>query len=104
MDLSEISNLAPLGGASVLLVYLLRLISYERGRWIRERATLRDECAADLDRLVAEMDRRQAANDRLVGELRERIDDLKERNKDLHDSFAGLVAELKELKARGSDE
>lgn len=69
MELSDIQNLIPLGGASVLLIYLLRLIQYERSRWIRERATLLQECRDVIAEKNAEMDRRAAEQDRFVAAI-----------------------------------
>lgn len=50
MEPADITNLLPLGGASVLLVYLLRIIAYERGRWISEREALIEEHRQEMER------------------------------------------------------
>lgn len=85
MDPAQLTNLLPLGGASVLLIYLLRIISYERGRWIRERATLNEECRAQLGlrdaeivRLNAELDRREADFERHLSRLDRRYEVLRQ--------------------------
>lgn len=40
MDPSSISELLPLGGAGVLLIYLLKILIAERRYWVTERANL----------------------------------------------------------------
>jgi len=42
MDVSALTGLLPLGGASVLLIYLLQIWLTERKSWQRERAMLYD--------------------------------------------------------------
>lgn len=91
MDPAGLSNLLPLGGASVLLIYLLRLISYERQRWIRERATLIQECRDSIKLKDAEMARRDKENDRILQQWRDRFDQLRkdyERLIELHEQSA----------------
>lgn len=43
MDPSSISELLPLGGAGVLLIYLLRILIAERRYWVTERNNLNAE-------------------------------------------------------------
>ena len=40
MDPSNISQLLPLGGAGVLLIYLLKILIAERHYWVTERENL----------------------------------------------------------------
>lgn len=58
-------ELLPLGAAATLLVYLLRLIQYERVRWIKERASLIAEHRAELDRRELELARAETRYDAL---------------------------------------
>lgn len=74
MDTSTLTELLPLGGASVLLIYLLRLISYERARWIRERATLIEECRTAVALKDADIERRERDHEKHLEQWRERYD------------------------------
>lgn len=67
----------PLGGASVLLIYLLRMIAYERGRWIRERQTLISEHRIEIEYRDAELARREEECERHLKEWRDRYDSLR---------------------------
>lgn len=78
MDLSQLPALMPLGGASVLLVYLLRMIAYERERWIRERQVLIEEHRAEMALRDVELARHDAECEKNMAQWRTRYDTLME--------------------------
>lgn len=76
----DVSSLLPLGGASVLLIYLLRIWMVEQRRWGQERAQLiaehrshiadrEAEFIRDINRLRARVAELEADNDRLRSNL-----------------------------------
>lgn len=111
MEIGELQNFLPLGGASVLLVYLLRLISYERSRWIKERATLIHECRDETEalrneiarhrndfdlyiaRLVAEGERRDESNRIYIGQLKASLAELRVDYVQMKDRYLALMKE-----------
>lgn len=54
MDLQVLAQLIPLGGVSVLLIYLLGLLMTERASWVRERAVMIDEWNQERARMREE--------------------------------------------------
>lgn len=49
MEFNGLSELLPLGGASALLVYLLRILISERRYWVTDRARLVEQHAKEKE-------------------------------------------------------
>jgi len=82
MDVANFSELLPLGGAGVLLIYLLRILISERRYWVQERDRLvrkNDEQRDHYEReLLAKEEywrKRLAESDRRFYGIGERRDD-----------------------------
>lgn len=93
-SLDGLSDILPLGGASVLLVYLLRLIGYERSRWIREREELITEFRLDIAARDADIDRREKDHEYHMQQWRQRYEELRS-------DYDRLQAELRHLRGGG---
>jgi cell division protein FtsB len=78
---AEIIQLAPLGGATVLLIVLLRMVMAERALWSTERKAMIKEHQHDLDQQAADL---LKMNDRLrarVTDLERQVDEARARER-----------------------
>lgn len=87
MDLASVAQLIPLGGVSVLLIYLLGLLMTERASWVRERAVMIDEWNEERARMRAE---HRADMDRATADLNRNLDHLRSRVLELEGEVASL--------------
>lgn len=69
VDPSSLGELLPLGGASVLLIYLLRVWVGERAAWRAERLELVEEHRKNMAEAEAECERQKAYWQRRTHEL-----------------------------------
>jgi hypothetical protein len=90
MDPGILTQLIPLGGVSVLLLYLLGLIMSERSTWTRERAALISNHTEER-RQMREQHRIDMAN--ATADLLTHIDQLRDR-------VAELEVEVRRLRGR----
>jgi peptidoglycan hydrolase CwlO-like protein len=93
MDLSALSQLLPLGGATLLLMYLIGVIIQERRQSTVERNSEREQWQRDRAILITEhqtaMAIRDADRDRTIEYLRTRVVDL---NKEAGEMRAQIAA------------
>lgn len=106
-DTGSINELLPLGGATVLLIYLLKVLVQERGQWVKEREILKAEHRAETAEMKAERLKEREADLARVIQLRSAIDhcnaEIEElRNK--HDEDQMTIGRLRSSNAQLQDE
>lgn len=103
MGVADLSQLLPLGGATVLLVYLIGVIIQERRQSTKDRNAERAQWQADRARLIAEHRaesvQRDEDKDRTIAYLRQRVLDLNLEHDAIHKRLIAVEHEHGECRA-----
>ena len=91
---NDLAQLMPMGGAGVLLVYLLRVWLVERREWVRERAALQDQNRTERNDLISRHREREAIDAATIDHLRDRVHTLEDRTDDLTDRLRATGEEI----------
>ena len=96
MDVESLARLVPLGGVTILLIYLLGLLMTERSSWVRERSTLVEQWAEERIRM-----REEHREDllRATADLKEQMQYLRARVADLEKENTEIRTALRERHA-----
>lgn len=104
MDLSSLSQLLPLGGATLLLMYLIGVIIAERRQATVERNNEREQWQRDRVQLIAEhrqaMMVRDVDRERTIEYLRGRVVDLNREAGEMRAAIASVEAQHHQCEMR----
>lgn len=97
MDLAGLAQLLPLGGATLLLMYLIGVIIQERRQSTLERSAEREQWQRDRTALIGEhraaMTARDVDRERTIDYLRTRVVDLNREAGEMRAAIASVEAQ-----------
>jgi hypothetical protein len=93
---NEAAELLPMGGAGVLLVYLLRVWLVERRGWLRERAEIQEQNRTERNDLILRHREREANDADTIKHLRDRVHRLEDRTDNLADRLRAAGEDVHE--------
>lgn len=104
MNLAGLSQLLPLGGATLLLMYLIGVIIQERRQSTIERTLEREQWQEDRGRLIQEheasIERRDIDRERTIQYLRDTVESLQEDAKVMRARIAVVETQNRECEAK----